>query len=171
MSMYKYINSTVQSQYKNKDEYFRAKTAQWRQQDPIVRVENPTNLARARSLGYKAKQGVIVVRARILKGLRKRIKPRGGRKPSKSGRFFTYHKSFQSMAEERVARKYLNCEVVNSYYIGEDGKYKFFEIILADRDHPALVNDPFYGSIIAKRGRAFRALTSSGRKHSVQSRY
>jgi large subunit ribosomal protein L15e len=165
MSMYKYINSTLQEQYKNRDEYYRKKIAEWREAAPIVRLERPTNLSRARELGYKAKQGIIVVRTRVIKGMRKRAKPKGGRKPSKSGRFFSYKKSFQSVAEDRAARKFLNCEVMNSYYVGEDGKYKFFEVILLDRAHPALKNDPFYSSIIAKRGRSFRGLTSSGTKH------
>ncbi|MDE1860187.1 MAG: 50S ribosomal protein L15e [Candidatus Micrarchaeota archaeon] len=165
MSMYKYIDSTLQSQYKERGDVYRAKIAEWRRNPPIVRVERPANLARARELGYKAKQGIIVVRVRIIKGMRKRAKARGGRKPSKSGRFFSYHKSFQAMAEERASRKFMNCEVMNSYYVGEDGKYKFFEAILLDRSHPALKNDRFYSTIIAHKGRAFRGLTSAGRKH------
>lgn len=162
---YKYINQSFQNEYKERSDSLRQRVSAWRDGPAVGRVERPTNVARARELGYKAKQGIIVVRVKVEKGLRKRIKASGGRKPSKSGRFFALRKSLQSMAEERAARKYSNCEVLNSYYIGEDGKYKFFEAILLDRDHPALLGDPFYSRIISQRGRAFRGLTSSGRKH------
>ena len=33
---------------------------EWRQQGSIERIDRPTRLDRARSLGYKAKQGVVV---------------------------------------------------------------------------------------------------------------
>lgn len=69
------------------------------------------------------------------------------------------------MAEERSARKFINCEVVNSYYVGESGKYKFFEVIMADRAHPSIASDPSYMEMARQRGRAFRGMTSSGRKH------
>ncbi len=128
-------------------------------------MPRPTNLARARKLGYKAKQGVIVVRVKIRKGLRKREKQRGGRKPSKSGRFFAHGKSFQAMAEERAARKFINCEVVNSYYVGEDGSYKFFEAILVDRNHPAVKSDNFYSTVTNRENRSFRGLTHAGLEH------
>ena len=116
MSMYKYIDSTLQQQYKDRDENFRNKIIKWRAEPSVNRIERPTNIARARELGYKAKQGIIVARVRIVKGRRMREKNRGGRKPSKSGRFFSMHKSFQSMAEERAARKFINCEALNSCF-------------------------------------------------------
>jgi large subunit ribosomal protein L15e len=163
--MYTYIESTLQAQYKSRDESYRNKIVQWRTEPLITRVDRPSNLARARELGYKAKQGIIIARVRIVKGRRMRERVRGGRKPSKNGRFFSMHTSFQAMAEDRAARKFINCEVLNSYYVGEDGIFKFYEAILLDRDHPALKNDKFYSEIIAKRGRSFRGLTSAGRKH------
>lgn len=171
MGAYKHISSNFRKSYKEREDIVKSRLMQWRDQSSIVRVKKPTNIARARQLGYKAKQGVIVVRVRIRKGLRKREKPRGGRKPSKSGRFFAMGKSFQAMAEERAARKFINCEVVNSYYVGEDGSDKFFEAILVDREHPAMQKDSFYSQIIRRNDRSFRGLTHAGREHrdSVQS--
>ena len=41
---------------------------QWRKEENFLRIERPTRLDRARALGYKAKQGYVVVRARVRKG-------------------------------------------------------------------------------------------------------
>lgn len=165
MGIYKHIDQTFQEEYSNRDEILKRRITQWRAEPTVTRVERPTNIARARKLGYKAKEGVIVARVKVDRGLRTRPKVRGGRKPSKSGRFFAYRKSLQSMAEERAARKFSNCEVLNSYYVGEDGSYKFFETILLDRSHPAITSDPYYAGIIAAKGRAYRGLTASGVRH------
>ena len=54
--------------------------------------------------------------------------------------------------------------MLNSYFVGEDGNYKFFEVIMLDRTHPAILNDPNYTGVIAQRARAVRGLTSAGRK-------
>lgn len=165
MGAYKYIRESFQQEYKERSPEFRAKLARWNAEPVMKRIEKPTNIARARELGYKDKQGVVVVRARILKGLTKRAKIGGGRKPSKSGRFYARKKSERSIVEERVGRTYSNCEVLNSYYVGEDGKAKYFEVILLDRGNHSITNDPIYSRIIGMKGRAYRGLTSSGRRH------
>ena len=41
---------------------------QWRKEENFLRIDKPTRLDRARALGYKAKQGYVVVRARVRKG-------------------------------------------------------------------------------------------------------
>ena len=41
---------------------------EWRNGGSVERVEYPTRLDRARSLGYKAKNGYIVVRSRVRRG-------------------------------------------------------------------------------------------------------
>jgi large subunit ribosomal protein L15e len=165
MGAYEHIKNSIESEYRNRDDAMKSKLINWRKESSVVRVEHPTNIARARELGYKAKQGVIIVRVRIKKGKRKREKPRGGRKPSKNGRFFAYSTSLQSMAEGRASRKFVNCEVLNSYYVGEDGSYRFYEAILLDRAHPAVSKDSDYMNVVKQKGRAYRALTSSGKKH------
>jgi len=75
-------------------------------------------------------------------------------------------KNLQLIAEERVARKFPNLEVLNSYYVAEDGLQKWFEVILVDPSHPAIKNDPNINWICNKsnRRRVFRGLTSSGKK-------
>lgn len=140
---------------------------EWRKQKVVERVEKPTRLDRARSLGYKAKQGFVIARVRVKMGGRKRPKPSGGRVPKKAGRFFTTAKSKQWIGEEKVARKFPNLEVLNSYWVGEDGTHKCFEAILVDRAHPAIKKDRTVRWISSEkhRGRTHRGLTSAG-KHS-----
>ncbi len=165
MGMYKYISQTFQDEYRQRDDAIKKRIIGWRRESAVERIERPTNIARARKLGYKAKTGVIVCRVKVVRGLRKRAATHRGRKPSKSGVYMAYKKSLQAIAEERAARKMGNCEVLNSYWVGEDGQYKFFEIILVDRSNSNIVNDKEYAGIIASRGRAYRGLTSSGVKH------
>ena len=50
-------------------------------------------------------------------------------------------KSKKRVAEEKVSRKFPNMEVLNSYYLAEDGVYKWFESILVDRNHPVIKSD------------------------------
>lgn len=140
----------------------------WGQGESVVRVDHPLRLDRAHALGYKAKQGVIVARSRIRKGGRRKQRLNTGRKPGKHGILkITSKKSLQVIAEERAARKYPNMEVLNSYWIGEDGKHKYYEVILYDPDHPSVKADKDLMRLTKKqhRGRAHRGLTSAG-KHS-----
>jgi len=133
----------------------------------IVRVEKPTNIARAHRLGYKAKKGFVVVRVRIRKGSGLHKRPHGGRRPKRMGvRKLTRKRSIQAMAEMRASRKYPNCEVLNSYWIAEDGQDKYFEVILVDTSAPEIKSDREVNWICSpkQRGRAERGLTSAGKK-------
>jgi len=53
---------------------------------------------------------------------------------------------------------------LNSYWVGEDGKKVWYEIIMVDRDHPAIKADRSLSWIQNKRSRVYRGLTSSGKK-------
>ena len=146
-------------------EMIKPKVVKWRKQNVVERIEKPTRLDRARSLGYKAKQGFVVCRIRIKKGGRKRPSIRKGRVPKKFGQVkFTPSKSKQHIAEERVAQKYPNLEVLNSYYVAEDGQYKYYEVILVDPQHPVIQNDKDVFRVARQRRRAFRGLTSAAKK-------
>ena len=160
MGAYKYIRETLKNEYKESDEIYKQKLIEWRKEPTIVRVERPSNLPRARSLGYKAKQGIFVVRVRIRKGLRKRRNPRAGRKARHAFFYKQTGLSLRVIAEQKAARKHTNAEVINSYWTGEDGRFKWFEVIMADR----AIKDEYIGKIVKRRGRAFRGLTSAGRK-------
>lgn len=162
MGAYKYITKTFQEEYKNRSEEYRRRLMMWRREPAIVRLERPTNIARARFLGYKPIQGIFVVRVRVKKGLRKRPDPRAGRKARHNYRYVQPGLSHQVIAEQRAARKHPNAEVINSYWVGEDGSFKYFEVIMADRGAPQLPD--YIKEIVKRKGRAFRGLTSAGRK-------
>jgi large subunit ribosomal protein L15e len=157
MGAYKYITATLQKQYKERGADYRNKIMGWRKGDAIVRVEFPANISRARTLGFKAKQGYVVVRVRIDKGRRTRKKTMGGRKHKNNYRFVQPGMSHQAMAEQRANRVYKNLEVLNSYWVGEDGVSKYFEVLMADASKPS-VNV----SSVIRTGKAFRGLTSAG---------
>jgi len=135
----------------------------WRKQHTVERIENPTRLDRARSLGYKAKPGFIIVRQRVVRGGHMRPKFAGGRNPRKSRRRLVLNPTYQLIAEQRAGRKYPNCEVLNSYYVAEDGLYYWYEIILVDKAHPQIVADKNINWICDVKGRVERGLTTSGR--------
>jgi large subunit ribosomal protein L15e len=118
----------------------------WRRQPAIVRIEKPTRIDRARRLGYKAKKGFVVVRARVRRGGRRKPRPKMGRRQKRMGvSKYTPAKSIKLIAEERVARKYPNLEVLNSYWVWEDGVSKWFEIILVDPSSPSIKSDKDVG--------------------------
>lgn len=160
MGAYKYIRQA----WKKPEQIYKARARQWRKQDVVTRLERPTRLDRAHAVGYQAKQGFVVVRTRIRKGGRKRPKIWKGRKPRSYGRFFTTAQSKQAIAEKRAARKFPNLEVLNSYNVGNDGKYHYFEVVLVDPHHPVVKSDRKISWIAGQRKRVFRGLTSAGKK-------
>jgi large subunit ribosomal protein L15e len=170
MSSYKHIRDTIINEYKEKNQTYKDKITKWSSEPPIVKVDRPSNLARARKLGYKAKEGVSVIRVGISKGRSKRKTPSGGRKPSKSGRYFTRAKSMRAIAEERAARRFANQEVLNSYFIGDSGLKSFFEVILLDINKNTIKSDPLYSKVVERRNRVYRGLTSAGQRHRGLSR-
>ena len=135
--------------------------SQARKESAMVRIERPTNLQKARSLGYRAKQGFSIVRVRLKKGGRDRPTIQHGRKPSKFGKLkYTTKLSKKSIAEQRVADIYPNLEVLNSYEIVSDGVHTWFEVILVDPNHPAILSDPKINWIARQVSRVYRGLTS-----------
>jgi large subunit ribosomal protein L15e len=147
-------------------ELLRERPIQWRREPSILRIDKPTRIDRARSLGYKAKKGFVVVRIKLLRGGRQRPLIKKGRRSKHRRRQKIVGKSYQWIAEERVARKFKNLEVLNSYQVAKDGKYYWFEVILVDPNHPAIKKDKDIKWISnpANRGRVFRGLTSAAKK-------
>jgi large subunit ribosomal protein L15e len=140
---------------------------EWRREGSVVRLEHPTRIDRARNLGYKAKQGIAVVRVRIRRGGRRKPRYVRARRSARMGvNRITAGKSLQRIAEERASVKYPNMEVLNSYWVGQDGKQKWFEVILVDGHHPSVQADRTLSWLKnpAHRGRAERGKTSAGRK-------
>ncbi len=133
------------------DLVMRQRLIKWRREPSIVRVEKPTRINKARQYGYKAKQGIIVVRVRVRRGPFNRRRPRSGRRPKRMGVYgITCNKSLQLIAEERAARRHPNMEVLGSYWVGEDGTYVWYEVILVDPHHPAIKNDPDFAWLVGR---------------------
>lgn len=139
----------------------------WRREPAVIRLERPTRLDRARSLGYKAKQGIIIVRAKVRRGGRRKSRPKHCRTTKGMGvHKLTPGKSLQRIAEEQTSRKYPNMEVLNSYWVAEDGKRKWYEIILVEPTNPVIKSDKNLNWVAnpANTRRVFRGLTSAGKK-------
>jgi large subunit ribosomal protein L15e len=164
---YKYIaKEWAQPEKSFVEELNRERMVQWRKQPSTLRIENPTRLDRARKLGYKAKQGFIVVRTKVRRGGLRKLRPRSGRRPKRMGvAKFKPGKSIRLIAEERSARKFPNLEVLNSYWVGEDGKHKWFEVILVDPNAPTIVTDKDINWICQPQhtSRVYRSMTSAGK--------
>lgn len=165
-SMYGYIRDA----WKNPEESYVSqllwyRLQEWRLQPSVIRVEHPTRLDRARCLGYKAKQGIIIARTRVRKGGRRKPRYIRGRRTKRMGvHKITPGKSIQRIAEERAARRFPNMEVLNSYWVGEDGKHKWYEVILVDTHNLVIKSDKNLNWICNQKGRVFRGKTSAGRK-------
>ena len=149
---------------KENKEILKERLIQWRTEPVSVRITHPTRPDKASSVGYKAKQGFVLVRQRVKRGGRMTEQVAGGRRSSRAGRNKVVGKSYQTIAEERASKNYPNCEVLNSYYVAKDGKHYWYEVILIDRSHPAILKDKEASRIIKGKRRVQRGLTSSAKK-------
>ncbi|MFH1398757.1 MAG: 50S ribosomal protein L15e [Candidatus Woesearchaeota archaeon] len=161
MSLYKYLRQAWQNPDSKLNQQ---RLTAWRQELVTLRIEKPTRLDRARSLGYKAKKGIIIVRQRVNRGGKQRPKFAGGRRSKHMRRRKVLGKNYQQIAEERANKKFLNCEVLNSYQVGKDGKHYWYEVILVDRTSPSIKADKNLNWVGRNKMRAFRGLTSAARK-------
>jgi large subunit ribosomal protein L15e len=128
--------------WKTNPDELKSRTTAWRSEPTVKRIERPSRLDRARRLGYKAKQGIIVVRTRVGRGGMRKQRPTSGRRPKHLGVVrIKQSESMRKVAERRVNEKYPNTEVLGSYYLHKDGKNIWYEIILADTSHPSISKD------------------------------
>jgi large subunit ribosomal protein L15e len=87
----------------------------------------------AREVGYKDKPGYIVVRVRMSRGGMKIQRPNSGRRQKHSGsKLISGQVSKADIAVHRVLSIYRNMKVMGTYYLGEDGKHVWYEIVLHD---------------------------------------
>lgn len=164
MGMYKYLSQIYKKPKENLGEIWKQRLIALRQEPAIVRLDRPTRLDKAHSLGYKAKEGYIVVRVKLFKGRRIRPRFKGGRRPKHMRRKKIVGKNYQWIAEERAARKYRNCEVLNSYWLTEDGKHYWFEVILVDRVQVSKYKGMEWLAMRKHHGRVFRGKTAAGKR-------
>jgi large subunit ribosomal protein L15e len=174
MGASKYIRKAFQEEWKgsaDKDYDYRsimqARTIEYRKEPKsILKIDGPTNIPAARKVGYRAKQGIFVVRAGIRKGSGTYHRPKNKRRPKRQGQAkLTRRISTQGMAEQRVSKRFENAEVLGSYKIAEDGQTHYFEVILSDRDAKTIRKDRKLKWLVfgKQKGRAERGKTSAGR--------
>jgi large subunit ribosomal protein L15e len=127
----------------------------------VVKVDHPTNLPSARSVGYKAKQGIFVVRVRVRKGTGTHHRPKNKRRPKRQGQAkLSRRLSTRAMAEQKASKHFENAEAIGSYKVAEDGKWHYFEVVMADRTASTVVNDKNLAYLVhGHRGRAERGKT------------
>ena len=167
-SMYRYIADAWKNPEKGYlKELNKERRYLWRREENFCRVERPTRLDRARNLGYKAKQGYVIVRGRVRKGSFNKRTIKGGRRAKRKGiTKITVGKSLQRLAEERAQKRYPNLEVLNSYWVGMDGQHEWYEVILVDPHHSVIKADPKINWICdpGQSGRVYRGKTSAGQR-------
>ncbi|KAH8926020.1 60S ribosomal protein L15-B, partial [Atractiella rhizophila] len=168
---YKYISELQKKKQSDVLRFLlRVRCWEYRQLNVIHRATRPSRPDKARRLGYKAKQGYLIYRVRVRRGNRKRQAAKGATygKPTNQGvSQLKFQRSLRSVAEERVARRCGGLRVLNSYWINQDGVYKYFEVILVDPQHKAVRRDAKINWIcdpVHKR-RETRGLTSAGRQN------
>lgn len=144
----------------------RERMIEWRKSGVFTKVDKPLRLDRARALGYKDKKGFVIIRIRIGRGGHKRPRPNKGRRSKRLHTRKNLKMSYQWIAEQRVAKRYKNLEVLNSYQIGKDGLNYFYEVICVDPSKPEIKNDKTINWICrgANKKRVMRGLTSAAKK-------
>ena len=170
MGAYKYLEEIWKKKQSDLMRFvLRMRTWEYRQLPAIHRCSRPSRPEKARKMGYKAKQGFVVYRVRIRRGGRKKPVRKGiiNGKPKSQGVIgLKMKKSLRAVAEQRVGKKLGNLRVLNSYWVGQDSTFKFYEVILVDPSHKAIRRDPKINWIarpVMKR-RDERGLTSAGKK-------
>ena len=164
MALYKYLRDMWKKPKENMGETYRNFLITIRKQGATVKIEKPTRLDRARALGYKAKKGFVIARERVGKGASKRNKRHLGVKSGSMRRLKVVSLSNQAIAEQRANRHFPNLEVLNSYWVAEDGHNIWYEVIMVDPFSPTIINDPKLNHLLLHRGRVYRGLTSAGKK-------
>ena len=135
----------------------------------VHRAPRPSRPDKARRLGYKAKQGFCIYRISMRRGGRKRPVAKGCPygKPKTSGPVNQQkpERNLQSIAEERVGRRLKGLRVLNSYWVGQDSTYKYYEVIMIDIHHAAVTRDPKLNWMCAavQKHRELRGLTAAGK--------
>lgn len=148
---------------------FRLRLVEYRQRGECFRVNKPTFLERARSLGYKAKQGFCLFIARAKRGNLIRDYHNGNTRGKCVNAGINEIKPAQRIqveAEKLAGKKCPNMRVLNSYWVGEDIAYKYYEVILVNPSVSRIRDDPKINWICkpVMKHRECRGLTSAGKK-------
>ena len=134
MGAYSYMKKSFQESFSQRSPQLRKRISIWRKQRTIERIDRPSDLPRARALGYKAMRGVYLARVRIRRGKRARDKPDQGRKPGRNVKRVAPGRPLDYYAMEKAAHRFPNLHAVHAYWVGEDGVFKYYEVILKEKN-------------------------------------
>jgi large subunit ribosomal protein L15e len=130
MAFYSRVQKSFETEYKEKSQVLKKRLEQWRTEATVQKIAKPTNLARARTLGYKAKKEFMVVRVCVSKGNRRRRQTDQGRKSGKQRKTMNPGVNLKWFADRKAQNTHKNMKVIGSYFVGEDGRKKWFEVVL-----------------------------------------
>ena len=166
MGMYQHIREIWKKPKANIKALQKERLIQWRREEAVLTIKRPTRLDRARSLGYRAKKGIIVARVRVKRGGRMREQMKKGRRSRTQRRRKIVGKNYQWICEERAQKYFKNLEILNAYYVNKDGNHIWYEVILIDPHRPEIQKDSILGWVkYAKHtNRVLRGKTSAGRR-------
>uniref|UniRef100_A0A8W4FNU7 Ribosomal protein L15 n=1 Tax=Sus scrofa TaxID=9823 RepID=A0A8W4FNU7_PIG len=127
---------------------------QYRQLSALHRAPRPTQPDKAHRLGYKANQDYVIYQTLVCRIRRKHPVPKGA----------TYGKPLHH--GEQAGCHCGSLRVLNSYWVGEDSTYKFFEVVFIDPFHKAIRRNPDTQWITkpVHKHREMQRLNSAGRK-------
>ena len=97
--MYHFIREAWKSPDKK---ILRERMIAWRKSNAIEKVDKPLRLDRARSLGYKDKKGILVVRVRLKRGGHRRPRPNKGRRSKRMHTRKNLGMNYKWIAEQRA---------------------------------------------------------------------
>ncbi len=170
MGAYKYLEELWKKKQSDVMRFLlRLRTWEYRQLPVMHRCQKPSRPDKARRLGFKQKQGYVIYRIRVRRGGRKRPVAKGkimGKPKNQGVNQLKYQRSLRTIAEDRVGKKLSELRVLSSYWVGQDGTYKFFEVIVVDPSHKAIRRDPRINWICkaTHKHRELRGLTSAGKE-------
>lgn len=101
-----------------------------RSQTNYLKVATPARPFRARTLGYKNTNTMIVVQARVQRGGIAPSIPTRGRHPSNLGRVRSRSLPLSRILGQRVARRFLSHDILCYYPLAKDGQYWYYQYIL-----------------------------------------
>ncbi|KAL0230686.1 hypothetical protein PCE1_004242 [Barthelona sp. PCE] len=174
MGSYKYLSELWRKRQTAANRFItRIRNFVYRQSPTVARVTQPTRPDKAARLGFKKRQGYVVIRVRVRRGNFQRFGAKQKHhivhgKPVNQGVIGLKNaRSARAICEMRAGKRFTNLRVLNSYYLSADAVFKYYEVIMVDPSHSAIRNDPKINWICnaAHTRRECRGLTAAGKEH------
>ncbi|RVD92281.1 60S ribosomal L15 [Tubulinosema ratisbonensis] len=170
MSAMQYLREIRKKKLSDLNRYlYTIRCYQFRLSTAVHKADKPTYIDKARQLGYKAKEGYSIYRVRIKRGGRKKLVNNGNTRGKCVNAGIYEQKpslNLQGMAEIKLGKKIRNLRILNSYWVGQDGTYKYYEVIMVDPLCQRIRDDPRINWICnpVMKHRECRGLTSATKK-------